>query len=799
MIQSISGDNVGPDEVGTAKVKLTRRAVAVLASFVAVWLTAVPLIASSDVKRASVDVSRVPEGLSTSDWSSIRAIYELNRHAANQIDDGYQTWNPGQQWRTRFDGRGFLTTPDSGGWTWGLELVSYGRGAAHRSVVTPGCVIANGPRVEYEWDDTLTEWYVNDQRGLEHGYTVSRRPEDGADLVQITLSIRGDLHPQISGNGRDITFIDSTGTAAITYNGLTVFDATGTTLPAKFEIAPTAQVSGLEMQAFSIVLDDSNAIYPITIDPIAQQAYIKASNTEAGDQFGYPVAVSGDTVVVGAVLEDSNATGVNGNQADNSAPSSGAAYVFVRNGGVWSQQAYLKASNTQASDYFGFSAAVSGDTVIIGATGEDSNAVGVSGNQSDNSASNAGAVYVFTRSGTTWNQQAYLKASNTGAQDHFGISVAVSGDLVVVGAYWEDSSAMGVNGNQANNGTQDSGAAYIFVRTGGVWSQQAYLKASNTGAGDFFGQSVAVSDDTVVVGANFEASNATGVNGNQANNSALTSGAAYVFVRNSGVWNQQAYLKASNTGVGDRFGSWVSVSGDTLVVGAYLEDSGATGVNGNQGDNSAEDSGAAYVFVRSGGVWGQQAYLKASNTEAFDEFGVSVGVSVDTVVVGARFENSYATGVNGDQSNNSAGASGAAYVFVCSGGVWSQQAYLKASNTGVGDFFGNSVGVSADTIVVGADLENSNAIGVNGDQADNSAMDSGAAYVFTGVGCPILGNMNCDCAVDLLDVDPFILALLDPIGYATLYPACNILRGDIQPNGGVDGGDVQGFLSLLIP
>jgi len=221
----------------------------------------------------------------------------------------------------------------------------------------------------------------------------------------------------------------------------------------------------------------------------------------------------------------------------------------------------------------------------------------VNGNQGDNTAVDSGAAYVFVRSGTTWTQQAYLKASNTGAGDAFGRSVAVSGDTVVVGAFHEDSSATGVNGNQADNSAIDAGVAYVFSRSGTTWSQQAYLKASNTEAGDRFGNSVAVSGDTVVVGAFHEASSATGVNGNQGDNTAVDSGAAYVFVRSGTTWTQQAYLKASNTGAGDAFGRSVAVSGDTVVVGASLEDSNAGGVNGNQGDNSAMDAGAAYVFV----------------------------------------------------------------------------------------------------------------------------------------------------------------------------------------------------------
>jgi len=198
-------------------------------------------------------------------------------------------------------------------------------------------------------------------------------------------------------------------------------------------------------------------------------------------------------------------------------------------------------------------------------------------------------------------QQAYLKASNTEAGDLFG-SVAVSGDTVVVGAAFESSNASGVDGNQNNNSASESGAAYVFVRGGTSWTQQAYLKASNTGGpgefptGDQFGFSVAVSGDIVVVGAFYESSNATGVNGNEKDNSAYASGAAYVFVRNGTNWSQQAYLKASNTDQGDGFGGSVAVSGDTAVVGAHSEASGATGVNGDQSDNSAFLSGAAYVY-----------------------------------------------------------------------------------------------------------------------------------------------------------------------------------------------------------
>jgi hypothetical protein len=177
---------------------------------------------------------------------------------------------------------------------------------------------------------------------------------------------------------------------------------------------------------------------------------------------------------------------------------------------------------------------------------------------------------------------------------------------VVIGAVHDGSGATGVNGDPTPTGNSfDSGAAFVFVRNGTNWSQQAYLKTSNAegtppfpqGPGDEFGQKVAVSGDTVVVSTPFEDSNATGVNGNQTNNNAGLSGAAYVFVRSGTNWSQQAYLKASNTGSTDAFGISVAVSGDTVVSGAFGEWSSATGVNGNQNDNSAPSSGAAYVFT----------------------------------------------------------------------------------------------------------------------------------------------------------------------------------------------------------
>jgi hypothetical protein len=685
-----------------------------LAAF-AVMMALVSLCGASGPKAA-------PEGVSASDWAEIRAAYEAGRRAIRSTEDGgFAAENPGQRWTMRFDGAGFKVRPRDGGWSWGLELRGFGREGAVRPVARGGRMTADESRLAVARGGGLSEWYVNGADGLMQGWTLGERPAGAGDRLVLRFAVRGGLAPKASRDGRAVAFADEAGATVLTYSGLKVWDATGRELKA----ALTDGDGGV-----ALAVEDRGATYPLTIDPIAQQAYLKAANPNQFDNFGGSVAVSGDTVVVGAGGEQSNATGVNGNPSDNSADGAGAAYVFVRTGGTWTQQAYLKASNTDGFDFFGTSVAVSGDTVVVGASGEDSNAAGVNGDQSDNSASLAGAAYVFVRTGGTWSQQAYLKASNSGQGDQFGGAVAVSGDTVVVAAKVESSNATGVNGNQADNSASFAGAAYVFVRAGGTWTQQAYLKASNSGQDDQFGRSVAVSGDTITVGAIGESSSAAGVNGNQADDSLANAGAAYVFARTGGTWMQEAYLKASNPGQGDQFGNAVAVSGDTVVVAAISERSNAAGVNGNQTDNSAAGAGAAYVFVRAGGTWSQQAYLKASNPGQNDNFGAAVSVSGDTIAVGAKQESSNATGVNGNQSDNSASFAGAAYIFARTGGTWTQQAYLKASNPDANDQFGGAVAVSGDTVVVGAKQESSNATGVNGNQADNSASFAGAAYVF---------------------------------------------------------------------
>jgi hypothetical protein len=461
---------------------------------------------------------------------------------------------------------------------------------------------------------------------------------------------------------------------------------------------------------------------------LVQEAYVKASNTGAGDGFGGSVALSADgsTLAVGAPLEDSAATGIDGDQADDSADGAGAVYVFRHRGKAWIQEAYLKASNTGAGDNFGASLALSADgsTLAVGAPYEGSAAAGVGGDQADDSAWGAGAVYVLTRSGQAWAQQAYVKASNPDAEDRFGSSVALSanGSILAVGAWHEDSAAAG---NQADNSVPGAGAIYVLARGGAAWSQQAYVKAPAPAWRDELGYRVALSADGSTLAAE--------VGSHQ---EPYDDGAVHVFTLDGLTWTPQAHVLASNPEEADRFGSGVALSADgsALAVGAYGEDSRAIGVGGDQADNSAPGAGAAYVLARGGPAWSQQAYVKASNTGADDFFGASVALSADgsALVVGALGEDSAATCVGGDQADGSADDAGAAYVLARGGPAWSQQAYVKASNTDAGDFFGASVALSADgsILAVGAPREDSAATGVGGDPADDTASSAGAVYVF---------------------------------------------------------------------
>ncbi|EOD77819.1 hypothetical protein D515_03488 [Grimontia indica] len=490
---------------------------------------------------------------------------------------------------------------------------------------------------------------------------------------------------------------------------------------------------------------DSNEIS--IVNTVANQliGYIKASNAESLDEYGSSIALSedGNTLAVGAANESSNATGVNGDEADNSSASSGAVYVYRRQGGVWSKQAYIKPSILDSGDYFGKSVSLSadGNTLSVTAPGEDSSTNSVNSDASDNSGDGNGAAYVFRYSAGAWSQQAYIKPSNSGSRDAFGNSGQLSGDgnTFAVCARNEDSNAMGIDGDGSNNLASNSGAVYVFRFDGSHWAQDAYIKASNTEENDTFCFGLAISGDgnTIASGAWSEDSDTTGIDGDQSNNDAVNAGAVYVFRYDLALgWQQESYIKASNTGNGDRFGNLVDLNqdGTVLVATSFYEDSDGSGVNGDQSNNAASNSGAAYVFRYSAGSWTQEAFIKMENADSFDRFGESVALSGDggTLVIASAGDDSNAIGIDGEQTDNSNTNTGSAAVYRYDNSVWTFSHYLKGTTSDDEDNFGASIALSEDgsRIAISADLESSSALDINGDPTDNSATNSGAVYLF---------------------------------------------------------------------
>lgn len=457
---------------------------------------------------------------------------------------------------------------------------------------------------------------------------------------------------------------------------------------------------------------------------------------------------------------------------------------------LWSgQQAYIKASNTPlcgVATYcdFGRSVALSadGNTLAVGSPQESSPSTGIGGSQDgsrDRSKEYSGAVYVFTRSGSTWLQQAYIKASNAGYHNFFGSSVSLSadGNVLAVGAPGEGGMGAGVAADQRQGGVDDaglphsdSGAVYVFARVAGAWSQESYVKAENARYSTHFGAALAVSGDgkTLAVGSPEEFSAANTVNGNQLDYSADQAGAVYILTHGAGTCTYQAYLKPADNRAGAHFGSSISLSydGDMLATSARAPGGGAaytfarTGTSWSQhaqlkvadirfgqafapavalsGDGDTLAAGAwmtgqAYVYRRADGGWSAEGPALTPATLATRYFGWSLALSFDgnRLAVGDSLEKSSATGINGDANNTGRTDSGAVYGATRASGGWTLQEYVKASNTYYGTQFGNSVALSRDglTLAVGSYWELSNAVGINGNQ-DTSSSAYGAVYIF---------------------------------------------------------------------
>lgn len=465
----------------------------------------------------------------------------------------------------------------------------------------------------------IDEWYVAGPLGLEQGYTIDESWGCAGEL-ELDVAVRG-ARVEAGRREGELRLVSAASGERYVYGELAAWDAEGKALTARME----RREGGVRL-----VVDAAGAAYPVVVDPLVwtEQAKLVAGDAVLGGSFGSAVAISGDTALVGAPSDD-HSGGVKGS-----------AYVFVRSGTMWAEQAKLVANDSAVNDGFGAEVSLSGDTALVGAPFDD-HALGL----------DAGSAYVFVRSGTTWTQQAKLVASDAAIDDQFGFAVALDGDTAVVGSYRDD------------DGGLDSGSAYVFARRGASWLEQAKLAASDAAGGDNFGIAVALAGDTALVGA-FQADLAHGTN----------AGSAYVFVRNGGVWAEQVKLVASDADEGDGFGWPVAMSGQTVLIGA-------------PGNNELGHlSGSAYVFVRNGETWTEQAKLVASNAGMAVGFGGAVALVGDTALVGA---------------SSSVGYKGSAYVFARSGQTWSEQARLVASDAAGSDFFGSAVALAGDTALVG--------------------------------------------------------------------------------------------------
>lgn len=512
-----------------------------------------------------------------------------------------------------------------------VRLTDQGCAAAPRAADLLSPQVVQPHRAEYARPD-ITEWYLNGPLGLEHGFTVHRDLGCSDGRLVFTMTLAGAIEAALASQGESIRLVvrnlreSSTGSLLV-YGGLFAVDADGKELPSRLTL------SGRTVR---LEVDAADARYPVIVDPMwTEQARLTGSDGGFDDEYSWSVAISGNTALVGAPNKKIGSNAVQGQ-----------AYVYVRTGTSWSEQSKLVASDGAFNDQFGYGVAIDGDTAVISARMKT---LGANTYQ--------GQAYIFVRKGTSWYEQAKLVASDGADRDLFGNSVAISGDTAVIAASskWIGSAI-------------SQGQVYVYARTGTAWSEQAKLVARDGDGDDLFGSSVSISGDTLVIGASGKSVGASG------------QGVTYVYVRSGSVWSQQAQLIASDGAEDDAFGYAVSVSGDTAVVGAYFK---------NLRPNNAQ--GQAYVFLRSGTSWAEQAKLTASDGADTDNFGAAVAVTGDIVLVGARIKD---VAANASQ--------GRAYVYLRTGATWSEHAILTGADGASHDLFGYTVAVNGDTALIGA-------------------------------------------------------------------------------------------------
>jgi len=631
-----------------------------------------------------------------------------------------------QQDGAGFNGAAYIFTRSGNTWSEQQKLTALDGAADDRfgtSVAISGDTVVIGAPFDNDMGGDSGSAYVFVRSGTTWTEQQKLTPADGADddRFGIAVSLIGNTVVVGTPHDDDACPTDPNCNSGSTY----VFTRSGTTWTEQDKLIASDAAAGdkfgtaLSFSGDRVVIGapfdedtifDSGSAYVFVRSGTTwtEEDKLKASDPTVNDQFGTSVALDGDTALVGAIF------------GRDTGPQTGAAYVFTRSASTWSEEGRLAPGDGAQADHFGASVALSGNTALIGSRFNDAQAP------------EAGAAYLFSRAGNVWTSEGKLTAADGAQNDAFGEAVALSGTAALVGALGDDGatgsvyphwifphtslsakltasdaeagnrfgSAVSTSGTTALVGSDsdddacpsdpqcNSGSAFVFQRSGGLWAEQAKLTASDTAAGDLFGVAVGISGDTAVVGASQDADKGT------------NSGSAYVFVRSGDTWTQQQKLTALDGAASDFFGTAAAISGDTAVIGASWDD-----------DKGAE-SGSAYVFVRSGTTWTQQQKLTALDGAASDFFGAAVAISNDTIIVGAS------------QDDDKGGESGSAYVFFRSGTTWTQQQKLTASDGAAIDFFGASVSIAGETVLIGALLDD--------DACPSDAnCNSGSAYVFT--------------------------------------------------------------------
>ena len=644
----------------------------------------------------------------------------------------------------------YVFTRANGVWTESQKLVASDGGvnghfgqsvAIDGSAIGVGAPSSGGSGAAYVFDNNGTGWterkkFVSDSGGQEFGASVSI---SGSSIAVVQRSFGTAAYVFIR-NGFDWTKqakIDIPGATSVRLlndtlvvgarggfggpgTGVYIYTRAGSTWTFKQSFDwNDANGQSVDYNGSTIVVGDAGGIlagapdkfgavhvYTLNNGTWAPAQTVLASDGAIDDEFGFSAAVSStDEIMVGARYHDPPA----GTDA-------GSAYVFTRNNGTWNETQKLDPSFNYETAYaqLGSAVAIEGDTAVVGAFGEN-------------------AAYVFKRSGTSWAFQQKLFSPETGSfgGGAFGVSAALDGNTLAIGAYRADGNnnvagaafiyvfdganwvlqqkvfagdgdygddfgySLDLDGDTLAVGAwrqplgTHRGAAYVFTRSGTAWTQQQKLIASDGEAQDYFGGSVGISGSTIVVGAPFH--NAPDLPGQN------DAGAAYIFEYSGGVWAEQQLILSLDHEGGDFFGASVGIWGDTIAVGAYHDDT-----------PPAYDGGSAYVFTRGGGLWTQQQKLIAPDAKLGDEFGWSVALDADNIVVGAYLH------------RNTAGLyTGSVYVFARTGSNWSLNQQIQANDAANFDYFGNSVAVSGDTVLIGAMLADANGI-----------TDAGAAYVY---------------------------------------------------------------------